>query len=272
MVVLPALLSPSAPRHPTALSLSLSLGNPTKSSSLANSNWTNATKSTLMSSSRPMTDPSILLLLLRHPIERRHRRRDRQRRHNRRPRRRALHPAGPNPSGGPVAGHDDGLCPQEHRQLPRLNRRRQRRRRRRRRTLQHLGGAQRDQVQGGIDVRGQRFADVFVVAVRVVGPLRRAAPAIAMPSPRRSHVDVVNRPFFAPGRQIATSLRRGRSRCDNRRRAEGGKESTCLAIDQAALQSCQGDKPPGRDAKCATNIDTVRDRDASYSPSSSSSS
>jgi hypothetical protein len=46
----------------------------------------------------------------------------------------------------------------------------------------------------------------------------------------------------------------------------------CLAIDQAALQSCQGDKPPGRDAKCTTNIDTVRDRDASYSPSSSSSS
>jgi hypothetical protein len=36
----------------------------------------------------------------------------------------------------------------------------------------------------------------------------------------------------------------------------------CLAIDQAALQSCQGDKPPGRDAKCTTNIDTVRDRDA----------
>jgi hypothetical protein len=49
-------------------------------------------------------------------------------------------------------------------------------------------------------------------------------------------------------------------------------ESTCLAIDQAALQSCQGDKPPGRDAKCATNIDTVRDRDASYTPFSSSSS
>ena len=109
----------------------------------------------------------------------------------------------------------------------------------------------------------------------IVGPLRRAA-AIAMPSPRRSHDDVVDRPFFAPGRQIATSSfvssPRGRSRCDNRNRAEGGKESTCLAIDQAALQSCQGDKPPGRDAKCATNIDTVRDRDASYSPSSSSSS
>jgi hypothetical protein len=85
-----------------------------------------------------------------------------------------------------------------------------------------------------------------------------------------SHVDVVDRPLFAPGRQIATSSfvssRRGR------RRSEGGKESTCLAIDQAALQSCQGDKPPGRDAKCATNIDTVRDRDTSYSPSSSSSS
>ena len=95
---------------------------------------------------------------------------------------RALHPAGPIPSGGPVAGHDDGLRPQEHRQLPRLKRRRQRRHRQRRRTLQHLGGAQRAQVQGGVDIRGQRVADVFVVAVRVVGPLRRAA-AITMPSP-----------------------------------------------------------------------------------------
>jgi hypothetical protein len=45
------------------------------------------------------------------------------------------------------------------------------------------------------------------------------------------------------------SSRRGRSRCDNRRRAEGGKESTCLAIDQAALQSCLGDKPPGREVR-----------------------
>ena len=68
------------------------------------------------------------------------------------------------------------------------------------------------------------------------------------------------------------SSRRGRSRCDNRHHAEGGKELTCLAINQAVLQSYQGDKPPGRDAKCATNIDTVRDRDASYSPYSSSSS
>ena len=129
-------------------------------------------------------------------------------------------------------------------------------------------GAQRYQVQSDISVCGQRFADVFVVAVRVAGPLRRAD-AIAMPSPRRSHVDVVDRPFFAPGRQIATSSfvssRRGRSR------AEGGMESTCLAIDQAAFQSCQGNKLPGRDVKCATNIDTVRDRYASYTPFSSSS-
>jgi hypothetical protein len=136
-------------------------------------------------------------------------------------------------------------------------------------------GAQRYQVQSDISVCGQRFADVFVVAVRVAGPLRRAD-AIAMPFPRRSHVDVVDRPFFAPGRQIATlsfvSSRRGRSRCNNRRRAEGGKESACLAIDQAAFQSCQGNKLPGRDVKCATNIDTVRDRDASYTPFSSSSS
>jgi hypothetical protein len=32
---------------------------------------------------------------------------------------RALHPAGPLPSGGPVMGHDNRARPQEHRQLPR---------------------------------------------------------------------------------------------------------------------------------------------------------
>jgi hypothetical protein len=147
VVVLPALLSPSAPRHPTAPSLSSSLGNPTESSSLADSNWTNATKSTSMSSSRPTTDPSILLLLpsnirsnraIDEEIDGGGTTNDRA---GGRSTLRALHPVGPLPSGGPVAGHDDRVRPQEHRQLPRPKRRRQERHQRRRRTLQHLARA-----------------------------------------------------------------------------------------------------------------------------------
>ena len=64
-------------------------------------------------------------------------------------------------------------------------------------SLQHLGGARRNQVQGGVDVRGQRVTDVFVVAVRNRRPppsRGRDRDAVPPEVPRRRRRSPVLRP------------------------------------------------------------------------------
>ena len=178
----------------------------------------------------------------------------------------ALHPAGPIPSGGPVAGHNDGLRPQEHRQLPRPKRRRQERHQRRRRTLQHLARA------------ASMFAD-SASPMSSSSPSASSAPSVVRPRSRC-------RP--PGGRTSTSSIARSSPRVGRLPRSPSSPRAA-VAVDATIVvarrdgrrnrrawlstrRRCRAARATNRPAATrATNIDTVRDRDA-YTPFSSSSS